>query len=70
MLDSEILHVFNEQRGEFKPYGLTSEIWVPNLMKKPDRHNEIEINYLIEGTVTYFFQGSKITIPARSLTMF
>lgn len=70
MRNSEKLHAFNEQRGEFKPYGLTSEIWVPNLMKKPDRHNEIEINYLIEGTVTYFFQGSKITIPARSLTMF
>ncbi len=70
MRDSEILHAFNERRGEFRPYGLTSEFWIPRLMKKPDRHNEIEINYLTEGTITYFFQGSKITVPARSLTVF
>lgn len=70
MRDSEIYHAFNEQRHEFRPYGLTSEFWIPNLMKKPDRHNEIEINYLTEGSITYFFQGSKITIPARSLTVF
>lgn len=70
MRDSEIFHAFNEQRGEFVPYGLTSEYWIPDLMKKPDRHNEIEINYLTEGTITYFFQGSKIIIPARSFTVF
>jgi AraC family transcriptional regulator, melibiose operon regulatory protein len=70
MRNSEIIHAFNEQRGELRPYGLTSEIWVPYLMKKPDRHNEIELNYLTEGSITYFFQGTRITIPARSLTMF
>lgn len=70
MRDSEIFYAFNEQRGEFRPYGLTTEFWIPNLMKKPDRHNEIEINYLTEGTITYFFQGSRITIPARSFTVF
>jgi len=70
MRDPEILHAFNEKRGEFKPYGLTSEIWIPSLMKKPDRHNEIEINYLTEGSLVYFFQGSKITIPPNSLTVF
>lgn len=70
MRDSEIFHAFNEQRSEFRPYGLTSEYWLPSPMKKPDRHNEIEINYLVEGSLTYFFQGSKITIPANSLTVF
>jgi AraC-like DNA-binding protein len=39
-------------------------------MKKPDRHNEIEFNYLTEGSITYFFHGSKVTIPAKRLTVF
>jgi AraC-like DNA-binding protein len=70
MRNSEVLHAFNEQRSEFRPYGLTAEYWVPHLMKKPDRHNEIEINYLADGSLTYFFQGSKITIPEKSFTVF
>jgi len=70
MRNPEMLHAFNEQRNEFRPYGLTAEYWVPRLMKKPDRHNEIEINYLADGSLTYFIQGSKITIPGKSLTVF
>lgn len=65
-----MLHAFNEERSEFRPYGLTSEIWAPYLMKKPDRHNEIEINYLAEGSITYYFQGSKICVPEKSFTVF
>lgn len=37
MLDSEMLKAFDEHRGEFKPYGLTCELWMPDLMRKPDR---------------------------------
>ena len=70
MLDSEIINVFDESRDEFKPYGLTCELWAPNLMRKPDRHHEIEINYFLEGSMTYLFQGSPITIPAKRLCLF
>lgn len=68
--NSEILKTFNEKRKEFVPYGLTCEIWSPCLMRKPDRHNEIEINYSIESTITYLFQYKKITIPAKKLAIF
>ena len=68
--NSEILKTFNEKRNEFVPYGLTCEIWTPCLMRKPDRHNEIEINYSPESTVTYLFQDKKITIPAKKLAIF
>jgi len=68
--NSEILKTFNEKRDEFVPYGLTCEIWTPCLMRKPDRHNEIEINYSHESTVTYLFQDKKITIPAKKLAIF
>ena len=70
ILNSEILKTFNEKRNEFVPYGLTCEIWSPCLMRKPDRHNEIEINYSSEGTVTYLFQDKKITIPPKKLAIF
>ncbi|MDT0687395.1 helix-turn-helix domain-containing protein [Autumnicola psychrophila] len=39
-------------------------------MKKPDRHNEIEINYLIRGNITYLFQKSKVIIPENSFSLF
>ncbi len=43
---------------------------MPDLMRKPDRHNEIEINYCMSGSITYLFQGSKITIPKKCLSLF
>lgn len=70
MPDSEIPNTFDENRKEFRPYGLTCELWAPSLMQKPDRHNEIEINYFPEGAVTYLFQDKKITVTAKRLTVF
>ena len=70
MSNSEILKTFNESRNDFKPYGLTCELWTPSLMRKPDRHNEIEINYFPKGSITYLFRDRKITIPAKRFTVF
>lgn len=70
MQDTDKLNTFDGRRDKFKPYGLTCELWMPDLMKKADRHNEIEINYFTEGVITYLFQGSKIKIPAKSFTVF
>ena len=70
MSNSEIFYTFDEGRREFKPYGLTCELWMPDLMKKPDRHNKIEINFFTSGSITYLFQGSKITVPAKNLSLF
>lgn len=70
MSNSEIANTFDENRDEFKPYGLTCELWTPSLMRKPDRHNEIEINYFTEGSMTYLIQGNQITIPTKKLAIF
>ncbi|WP_245911369.1 hypothetical protein [Neolewinella xylanilytica] len=64
------MNAFDEQRGQFRPYGLTCEWWTPTLMGKPDRHNEIELNYLPEGALTYLLQDRKITVPSGRLTIF
>ncbi|MFL9836688.1 helix-turn-helix domain-containing protein [Flavobacterium sp. ST-75] len=70
MLNNEIINTFNERRDEFKGYGFTCELWKPNIMKRPDRHNEIEINYFIEGSITYLFQDKPIIIPAKKIAVF
>ena len=70
MSDSEKLKTFDEKRDEFKPYGLTCEIWRPQLMPKIDRHNEIELNYIPKGDITYFFSTGKVTVPPRKITLF
>ncbi len=70
MTNPEILNAFNEKREEFRPYGLTCEVWTPNLMLRPDRHNEIELNYFPEGSMTYLFRDRRITIPPERLVLF
>ncbi len=70
MYHSESLNTFDGKRTAFNAYGLTCELWVPSLMRKPDRHNEIEINYFPEGNITYLFQDKRITVPTQRLTIF
>lgn len=43
---------------------------VSKLDEKPDRHNEIEINYFPEEGITYLFQGRKVVAPRQKLTIF
>ena len=39
-------------------------------MPRPDRHDEIEINFLDRGTMTYLFGGQRLTVEARRVTAF
>ena len=61
---------FDDKRKELKPYGLTCERWQPNLMTRPDRHNEIEINYLPSGSITYLVNHRKFTVDVGSIVVF
>jgi AraC family transcriptional regulator, melibiose operon regulatory protein len=72
MLDPEIPSVcmFDERRPELKPYGLTCVRWRPTLMRRPDRHNELEVNLLRSGTLTYLLRGRRVTVVAGHLTIF
>lgn len=70
MWKSDIYKTFNSNRNEFSPYGLTMEKWRPELMCRFDRHNEVEINYLIEGSITYLINGRKVTVPSGRIVMF
>lgn len=65
-----MLQLFDESREELKPYGLTCELWQPHLMRRADRHNEIEINYLPEGSITYLIHDQKIKIEKADIIVF
>jgi AraC family transcriptional regulator, melibiose operon regulatory protein len=61
---------FDSSRPDFAPYGFTCELWMPVPMKRADRHNEIELNLLKHGSLTYLLGGSTVTIPAGRLAIF
>lgn len=61
---------FDSNRPNFAAYGFTCELWTPVPMNRADRHNEIELNLLKQGSLTYLFGGNTVTIPAGRLAVF
>ena len=70
LLYPKIVHRFDHNRPDFKPYGFTCELWKAAPMRRPDRHNEIELNLLKNGSLTYLLGGERVTIPQGSLGAF
>ena len=52
------------------PYGFRCVRWTPRVMKRYDRHNEIELIFLERGSFTQFLAGQKVTIRAKQLNVF
>lgn len=61
---------FDTRRPEFSPYGFTCEQWKPARMSRPDRHNEVELNLLSLGSLTYLLGGRRTIIQASRLAIF
>jgi AraC family transcriptional regulator, melibiose operon regulatory protein len=61
---------FDHNRPDFKPYGFTCELWKAAPMRRPDRHNEVELNLLKNGSLTYLLGGNRVTIPQGGLAAF
>lgn len=64
------MYRFDAARKDFSPYGLTCVEWMPTAMPKPDRHNEVELNYLHSGMLTYLLGGERVTVTAGRLALF
>jgi AraC-like DNA-binding protein len=64
------MHHFDARRRDFAPYGFTCEIWEPRQMPRPDRHDEVEINFIDRGTLTYLMGGERVTVHPRRVTAF
>lgn len=69
-MNTEIFKKFNDNGKELSEYGLTCEMWSPDLMQKQDRHNEIEVNYFPDGGLTYLFHDRKVEVPPRRFVVF
>ncbi|WP_421869742.1 helix-turn-helix domain-containing protein [Marinoscillum sp.] len=67
---SEMSGSFDESRELFRPYGLSCQLWTPSIMNRPDRHNEIELNYCLAGGITYLLKNQRIYIPPGKLILF
>ena len=61
---------FDPNRPDFAPYGFSCVRWTPSAMRRPDHHNEIEVNMLAQGAVTYLLGGRKVEIAAGQLGVF
>lgn len=68
--ESEIARSFEEKREQFTPYGFTCEVWTPKTMDRFDRHNEVEINFIPGGTLTYIIHNRTVCIPGGRVAMF
>lgn len=61
---------FDPNRPDFTPYGFSCVRWTPSPMKRPDHHDEIEVNVLTEGWVTYLLGGQKVRIEGGQMGVF
>jgi len=61
---------FHESRPDLEPYGFTCEVWEPQPMNRADRHNELELNLLDSGSLTYLLGGRRVTLRSRRLSAF
>src|SRR5215475_9692474 len=64
------LEHFQASRHDLEPYGFTCEVWGPQPMPHADRHNEIELNFVDAGTLTYLLGGRRVAVRARHLSAF
>jgi len=64
------LHTFDPKRPDLAPYGFTCELWKAAVMQRPDRHDEIELNFLMQGSLTYLLGGLRVTLQEGRLGIF
>ena len=61
---------FDSDRTEFSSYGLSCVCWKVSPMPRPDHHNEIQLNMLSRGRITYLLGARKIEVKIGHLTAF
>lgn len=64
------MQTFDKSRPDLKPYGLSCTSWMPSVMNRPDRHNEIEINFFTHGGMTFLIKDHKIEVKKSQFLIF
>ena len=58
------------EREVFEPYGLYCKLFKALVTPGFDRHNEVEINFVVDGTVTYYLQNRLVVVPKFCIIFF
>jgi AraC family transcriptional regulator, melibiose operon regulatory protein len=61
---------FDPSRRDFTPYGFTAVEWTPTLMPKADHHDEVELNFMTEGSITYIIGGRREKVMTGRMFVF
>ncbi|HRE05836.1 MAG TPA: helix-turn-helix domain-containing protein [Opitutaceae bacterium] len=61
---------FEPNHPDFTSYGLSCVRWDPSPMRRPDHHNEIQLNMLVRGRVTYLIGAHRVKVKPGHLTAF
>jgi AraC family transcriptional regulator, melibiose operon regulatory protein len=56
--------------ADMQTFGLASWCGTHEGMERSHRHNEIELNFIEHGAMTYFVAGEEITVPANRFALF
>ena len=65
-----MLQSFDPNRKDFEPYGLSVTRWKPTMMNRTDRHNEIELNFILTEPVTFQIGGRRVLVLPGCLNVF
>jgi AraC family transcriptional regulator, melibiose operon regulatory protein len=55
---------------DISAYGLANDWFQPVLMKRAHRHNEVELNFIEQGSLTYLFGGVRMSLQAGQMALF
>jgi AraC-like DNA-binding protein len=55
---------------DISAFGLATDWFPPVLMPRPHRHNEVELNFVEQGSMTYLFGGVRSAVRAGQMALF
>lgn len=55
---------------DISAFGLANDWFQPVRMQRPHRHNEVELNFVEQGSITYLFGGVRTRVKAGQMALF
>lgn len=55
---------------DISAFGLANDWFQPIRMRRPHRHNEVELNFIEQGSITYLFGGTRTSVNAGQMALF
>jgi hypothetical protein len=52
---------------DISAFGLANDWYQPVCMQRPHRHNEVELNFIEQGSITYLFGGTRTSVKAGQM---